>query len=66
MLTAGFAGLYACYAVFPSFVGKNIVLGIMVGVEVAALVIDIVSGTFMAGFDGDDASAAFLSFVAGP
>ena len=36
---------------------------IMVAGEVAALVIDIVSGTFMAGFDGDDASAAF--FVCG-
>ena len=31
--------------------------------EVAALVIDIVSGTIMAGFDGDDTSAAF--FVCG-
>ena len=37
--------------------------GIMVAGEVAALVIDIVSGTFLAGFDGDDASAAF--FVCG-
>ena len=37
--------------------------GIMVAGEVAALVIDIVSGTFLAGFDGDGASAAF--FVCG-
>ena len=34
--------------------------GIMVAGEVAALVIDIVSGTFLAGFDGDGASAAFI------
>ena len=66
MFTAGFAGLYACYAVFAMFVGWYIMPGIMVAGEVAALVIDIGSGTFMAGLDGDDASAAFLSFVAGP
>ena len=34
--------------------------------EVAALVVDIGSGSFLAGFDGDDACAAFPSIVAGP
>ena len=39
---------------------------VLVAEEVAVLVVDIGSGTFMAGFDGDDASAAFPSFVACP
>ena len=39
---------------------------VLVAEEVAVLVVDIGSGTFMAGFGGDDASAAFPSFVACP
>ena len=42
------------------------IFGIMGGVEVAALVVDIGSGMSSAGFGGDDASAAFPSIVAGP
>ena len=54
------------YAVFPTLVGWFTIPGIMVAGEVAALVVDIGGGTFMAGFEGDDASAAFPSIVAGP
>ena len=65
MFTAGFAGISAFHAVFSTFVGWFIMPDTLVAGEVAALV-DIGNCTFMAGFDGDDASAAFPSFVAGP
>ena len=42
------------------------IFGIMGGVEVAALVVDIGSGMSSACFADDDASAVFPSFVACP
>ena len=53
--------VYWFRAVFPSLSS-----GIVVAGEEAALLIDIGSGTFMAGSEGDDASAAFPSFVGDP
>ena len=66
MFTAGFAVIYAFYAVFPKIFGWFIMPGFLVAGEVAALVVDVGNCLFMAGFDGDDASAAFPSIVAGP